>query len=128
MTDGLVANKKLFAQLRSHGEGTVSAVFSSGIYFTLNDKLLMLHDRSYGTLPFGIAVQGIGGRCKELGLEAGMRVEADRGALYCGNFEIILKAQHENYSDKFVAPEILKCFTINTEKLLREKGILGKEP
>lgn len=58
---------------------TVCGVFSQGIYFRApGGKLLMLHDTDYGALSFGLAAEGIKGRCRQFGIENEM------SAVLCG--------------------------------------------
>lgn len=81
MLEGLTADRRLFEFLSSSHSGKVEAVFSSGVYFYMGDKLLMLHDREYGFLPFGIAAEDFSGKAKSFGLEAGMALECVRGMI-----------------------------------------------
>lgn len=61
-------------------------VFSSGIYLEdTTGKLIMLHDLSCGSLPFGLAGRGIKDRAKELGISAGDTLTIDAGQLLCAD-------------------------------------------
>lgn len=67
---------------RSRHELCATGVFSSGIY--LEDavgELVMLHDASCGSLPFGLAGRGIKNRAKELGICADDTLIIDGGQL-----------------------------------------------
>ena len=122
MIEGFVANEPLYNVFLSSAEGKISAVFTSGIYFTLNDRLLMLHDQSYGSLPVGIALRGIDGCCKELGLEAGMPVVANRGVLKSNSFELKINLQKSVNSEISIEFSRLSDFARNAEKLLSQSG------
>lgn len=57
-------------------------VFSSGIYLEdTTGRLIMLHDVSCGSLPFGLAGRGIKDRAKELGICVGDMLTIDAGCL-----------------------------------------------
>lgn len=59
-----------------------AGVFSSGIYLEdAEGKLIMLHDESCGSLPFGLAGRGIKDRAKELGISPGDALLIDGGRL-----------------------------------------------
>ena len=63
------------------GVGEVTGSFSAGCYFRMNGALYMLHDVSYGAVPFGIAVEDVRALLAEASPVPGSAVIADEGGL-----------------------------------------------
>ena len=91
MLEGLTANRNLYDLLCGANVGRVDGVFSSGIYFYIGDKLLMLHDRDYGFLPFGIAIANFEGNGKNMGLETGDELRCENGLISAANSSLKLR-------------------------------------
>ena len=82
MTKGIVASPQLYSSLCSANTLTVEGLFSSAVYLSFADgELVMLHDGSYGAIPFGIAVDGLSGSARALGLDVGMELGVLNGSL-----------------------------------------------
>jgi len=122
MLEAIVSNEGLFNALSESARGELIGVFSSGVYFRINGKVLMLHDISFGTLPFGIAVEGIDKRCKELGLEAGMKLSLERGVFSTENGELKLRLKYLESSSKPVIIECIPAFAKKAEDALQASG------
>jgi len=63
------------------GTGEVTGCFSAGCYFRMEQGLYMLHDVSYGAVPFGIALEDVRALLAEYGPEPGTAVTAAEGEL-----------------------------------------------
>lgn len=87
-----ISNRDLAEYCAEKHELKTAGVFSSGIYFKDDKgKILMLHDRTYGNLPFGLAGKDINDRAKNLGIsvEAVLHLEHNRllfdnGSMFAG--------------------------------------------
>lgn len=61
---------------------TVSGVFSSGVYFhNLRGGIVLLHDREYGLVPFGLGVSDVRGLIAACGFGAGEEAVVSAGAM-----------------------------------------------
>lgn len=82
MNEALIADSRLWAIAEQGASLRAEGVFSGGIYLSFADgSMLMLHDRRYGSLPFGAAVEGLLGRGRLLGVEPGMEAHLTPEAL-----------------------------------------------
>lgn len=63
------------------GRGEVTGCFSAGCYLRMEQGLYMLHDVSYGAVPFGIAVEDVRALLAEAGPVPGSSVTAGEGDL-----------------------------------------------
>ncbi len=73
MNEAVICDMGLRERAEKGADLLAVGVFSGGVYFSFPDgALLMLHDRRYGSLPFGAALDGFAGRGRLLGIEAGM--------------------------------------------------------
>ena len=101
-----------------------AGVFSSGIY--LEDaagELIMLHDESCGSLPFGLAGCGIKNHAKEQGISADDALTIDRGRLLLADGTLLA---HIRYVQKNpVIPMLTASEWINF--ICRESGKLLAE-
>lgn len=77
---------------------TAVGVFSSGIYFEdERQNILMLHDRTYGSLPFGFAGADISDRAKELGLTVGSVLKLENCCLLSENGALFAEVKFSEY-------------------------------
>ena len=120
MYEGLSADRRLFDFLSAAHRGKVEAVFSSGVYFYIGDQLLMLHDREYGFLPFGIAMEDFSGRAKSFGLEAGMALECVRGMITSPASGFKMQLAYCEASVDVPVFSALSGFAVKAEKLLED--------
>ena len=79
-------------------ELTAAGVFSSGIYFA-DDKgrILMLYDRAYGSLPFGLAGTEINDKAKNLGIEAGSVLNLAHNCLRFADGDMFARIEYRPY-------------------------------
>ncbi len=63
------------------GRGEVTGCFSAGCYLRMEQGLYMIHDVSYGAVPFGIAVEDVRALLAEAGPVPGSAVTAGEGEL-----------------------------------------------
>ena len=109
MNKGRISDAKLQEYCASDRTLTVCGVFSSGIYLAdENERVIMLHDEKYGSIPFGIALDGFGGRGRELGIEAGQTAQLTGGVLNIGQLRIALYYEPEKFGDTFCPPDIFR--------------------
>lgn len=105
--EAFISDRALFDSL--NGEpAEVCGVFSGGIYLSSPLGLLMLHDKSCGSIPFGIGVEGIKGKGHELCIDVGDRVILSRSGIDSGSLELRVQ-----YSPPVYLPasrEKLICF------------------
>lgn len=110
--EGKLGSAGLYELLSAPGRGEVLGVFSSGVYFSLGGKTLMLHDSSYGTLPFGIGIDAFGNKAKTLDLEPGMEALSDKGLLVfpegCLSISLRLEPARMNAADIACLPDFLE--------------------
>lgn len=80
--DALV-DGRFFGKYAADGDGLcVDAVFSAGAYMTVSrGGLVMLHDASLGTAPFGVGVENAAAVIKDSGMARGQRGRVSGGAL-----------------------------------------------
>jgi len=125
MINGQVGNRELFAALSRAFTAEVKGVFSGGIYLFSDSCAMMLHDASYGVLPFGIAVNGFKGKGKELGVEAGMTASLEDGILKLSSLEI--KLFYTEQTERRTTPASLEKFITAAENTLKlsDKNTLG---
>lgn len=97
--------------LRSHGKSafalTVVGSFSSAVYFADTENYLwMLHDRQYGSIPFGIAVSQANILLQQVSIEAGMKAWLRNCVLFIpgANLQISLTAAPPVRRAKSAAP------------------------
>ncbi len=65
-----VTSEETYRWCCGSGRLTVSGIFSGGVYMLRPDgRMLLLHDREYGAIPFGLQTEGILGRGRELGFD-----------------------------------------------------------
>lgn len=68
--DCTVTNEETYRWCCGSDRLTVSGIFSGGVYMLRSDgRMLLLHDREYGAIPFGLQTEGILGRGRELGFD-----------------------------------------------------------
>lgn len=109
MNRGRITDEKLWEYCSPDRTLGVRGVFSSGIYLAdENGHVIMLHDEKYGGIPFGIAIDGFGGRGRELSIEAGQTAKLTQGSLCLGQLRIELYHEPEKHGDSFCPPELFR--------------------
>lgn len=90
----VISGAELWALCRSGAELRVLGVFSSAVYLCGTEGVAaMLHDSRHGSLSFGMAVEGLEGRGRELGLTPGeaVRLSEDRLSAPASGFALELE-------------------------------------
>lgn len=122
MLKGSVGNDKLFELFQGGGSGEVAGVFSSAVYFSLSGKMCLLHDSSYGIIPFGIALPELAGRAEELGLAPDMKLSLESSVLSNKTAGFEIKLLFEREAVKPVAFDCLPAFACGAERMLKTHG------
>lgn len=125
--EGRISSGKLFELLSARLKGKVLAVFSSGIYLDFCGKLIMLHDKENGYLPFGIALDNFKGRGKTFGMEPGMEIVCSDSVLLCPGVDFQLRLFMSEKSEKLCIGDPLPAFAGNIASYpeLRRRSSLG---
>lgn len=95
MLKGRIANRRLYDYLASGVSGCVLAAFSGGVYLSLENETVMIHDVKNGFIPFGIAVSDFDGRGKSFGIEPEMQISVCQNILVCNGANFQVKIGYE---------------------------------
>lgn len=77
---------------------TVLGVFSSGIYLSDDrDGTLLIHDRTYGSVPFGLAGDNISNEAKMLGIVEGDALELDNYRVWLADGSAFAIIEYDAY-------------------------------
>ena len=112
MNKGRIADRALWDYCSTDRELCVCGVFSAGIYFAdRGGRVLMLHDSRCGTLPFGIAVEGLGSSGHSLGIEneAAVQLRGRTLLIPSAGLRIPLVYEPQPGSPTFAAPDGFLC-------------------
>ena len=96
-----VSNLDLAEYCAERHELTAVGVFSSGIYFEDDKgKILMLHDRAYGSLPFGLAGAEINDKAKNLGIAVETVLSLEHNCLLLADGNMLAGIEYRPYLDR----------------------------
>ena len=109
--------------LQTGGEGEILLVTSAGIYLRIGERILLLCDAFWGTLPIGIGIRNFDGAVSGLHLQQGqqVRVTEDRLHFPSGGIRLIPR-RGENTETGNSIPQISRI-----RQAAEELSVLGKE-